>query len=751
MKHQILIILTVISLLTACALSPQPKETPEASVPAAETQTIAYAVPFEELKDGDRFIVVNKAKMRTLTSISEMDSFVASSVRKGAEGLTHIPEHSLIFTFEKGEGNHFRMKTEEGFLTSAEMGYALYLKTQVSPCSEWEAMTDGTILCTGAVWEEEGQESGMYLYLYDYENDFVTRERQENDPEPFEMVFYRIDDGYTPRMDDGKGYRLPVFETSDLHGYIASSENGVRFYDLARFAEMIKEARNRSGSERCDTVVLLDGGDMFQGSTLSNLLEGKPILTALHAMQYDAVTVGNHEFDWGIETVIDPDATLANSGIQNEMDNQIPVILSNLYRNGEKPSFTKDYVVLEKTALDAEGNELPVRIGILGFTGDYSDTIRDSLFKDLGYEIREDYDAMRELVKTLREKEHCDAVIILSHTDANLILPNLKPEKEADLMLGGHKHISDFGISENGTAYVMPAGNGMAMSYAELVFRKDESGNAVLETVPEPYIIANDEAEGLLPEETAGMEFLEPTIKNISDEAIDQLQSILEEEVGRISVSILIDEYLPGSGNRSCTGGNWYSSLYARAADADIGFINHYGMRKTFVLSPEESEQVITTADVLAMLPFSNHIWCFELSYEELLTAFQYALTPDGQNLFGMMSGIDCYFEGDTVNALVRDGETIYAHGKWYNGHGQDRVRVAVSDFMASSNRNEYGMDNPFIAWSSTSRLITDDLNEADEVLKVLKKEAAENEGRLYVDTEPHFIEGDYMPPEDGR
>ena len=55
-----------------------------------------------------------------------------------------------------------------------------------------------------------------------------------------------------------------------------------------------------------DRAVLLDGGDIFQGNTLSNLLDGRPLAEAYQLMGYDAVTIGNHEFDWQIENTVDP-------------------------------------------------------------------------------------------------------------------------------------------------------------------------------------------------------------------------------------------------------------------------------------------------------------------------------------------------------------------------------------------------------------------------------------------------------------
>jgi hypothetical protein len=115
------------------------------------------------------------------------------------------------------------------------------------------------------------------------------------------------------------------------------------------------------------------------------------------------------------------------------------------------------------------------------------------------------------------------------------------------------------------------------------------------------------------------------------------------------------------------------------------------------------------------------------------------------------MSGFDCYYDGKTVNALVKDGETIFAHGKWYNGHGKDKVRLATNEYVATTNRNKDGMDNPLCAWLETELLIDIGVVDNEAAIRSLEKEAAENDGHLYIDTKPHFIEGDYTPPEDSR
>jgi 5'-nucleotidase len=82
---------------------------------------------------------------------------------------------------------------------------------------------------------------------------------------------------------------LSIVGTNDLHGHLEVLPA------FSGYLESLRAARAAEGGG----VVLLDGGDMFQGTLESNLAEGAPIVEAYAALGYDAVTIGNHEFDYG--------------------------------------------------------------------------------------------------------------------------------------------------------------------------------------------------------------------------------------------------------------------------------------------------------------------------------------------------------------------------------------------------------------------------------------------------------------------
>ena len=193
-----------------------------------------------------------------------------------------------------------------------------------------------------------------------------------------------------------KDTRIAVFETSDIHGYLVDITGGdskTFQYRLAHIAKVVDNARE---SGDYDDVLLVDGGDIYQGSPLSNLTDGAALRAALDIMGYDAVTLGNHEFDWDVKTyATDSMATIPAYELGDYSgDPNIPVIAATLYsaNNHNRTLFTKDYVVVEKGGR---------RIALIGYIPDYSDEIMHSKIEP--FELHGDLAEFSQLVKEINE------------------------------------------------------------------------------------------------------------------------------------------------------------------------------------------------------------------------------------------------------------------------------------------------------------------------------------------------------------
>ena len=169
--------------------------------------------------------------------------------------------------------------------------------------------------------------------------------------------------------------RIAVFSTSDIHGYLMDTTGGDEStyqYRMARIAKIVSDART---SGEYDDVLLVDDGDIYQGAPVSNLTQGGALRACLDRMHYDAVVLGNHEFDWDLGVTAQKDGTLAPYSFGGYAgDPTIPILACNLYdaETKERSAYTKDYVIVEKAGY---------RIALIGYIPDYSGEIMRSMIE----------------------------------------------------------------------------------------------------------------------------------------------------------------------------------------------------------------------------------------------------------------------------------------------------------------------------------------------------------------------------------
>ena len=525
-------------------------------------------------------------------------------------------------------------------------------------------------------------------------------------------------------------YRLPLIQTTDLHGYMVTTENGTTHYRLAYIAG--KANARRSGRD----LLLLDSGDLYQGASVSNMLDGRPIYTAIDMMDYDAVALGNHEFDWGWNNLVDPDATLPDytwKGIAYE--NKVPVVCANLYQYGIRSSTTKDYVIVEKEVKNSGGSTARVKIGIVGFATDFSGNIMTSKFSGMSYSIKENYNIAEDIAADLEATGKCDATVLLVHGAAPSVAARLRQGSAIDLVLGGHSHRYECGVTEAGMPYLQGGRHAERYAYAELEFSVDNDGKLSFSGVEAQQIVPVDATKDHL------ADYVDPLIKEVSDDALDAISEQLNTVIGHIQVAATTYT-LSGSGGRSTTMGNWMCDITRRIGEADVAFVNSGGIRTTVPLNGQ-STQDITVAKVYEMFPFDNTIYVYSISYADLLLLLEYALTSGGSGLLSQMTGIDCYYTSqNTVQRLIKDGTTIYQSGTWTEDWASRTLTLALSEYLATTEQTDYttGKPNPLLEWNGTSRLLQNELIDNENAVRVLKAEAASSGGLLSIDTRPHFI-----------
>ena len=521
-------------------------------------------------------------------------------------------------------------------------------------------------------------------------------------------------------------FRIPVYETSDVHGNLVDTSSGkdeTYQYRLARLADVVDDVR----AENRDAL-LLDGGDIYQGTPLSNLQNGEPMIAAYDAMEYDAVSLGNHEFDWEVTELIDSDGTMGSYHLSDKIkgDSQIPVVCNNMYskETGKRVDFTQDYTIVEKTAVSLDGKTKKVKVAIIGYVDDYSKDIMAA--KIAPYSIHEDIQALEGQAAQIKTTGEADIVVVLTHAGASAIANQLDNETEVDLVLGGHTHQDMAGTAENGVPYAQPKNAAQSYVYAELCI--DPNTNDV--TVEKQQVVNLIEDKTTLYDTEANKDNLADDVVEISKVAIDIVKPILEDELGYITTPITKDLL---EGSLSSTAGMWISDLMNRATGSKVSFTNNGGIRTSFVMEEGATTRTVTKGDIYTIAPFNNTLYVYDVDYAKLKEALDFTV-KSASSMALRMSGVTAYFKGETVHTIILDGTTIYENGTWIADKATP-VRICTNQYVGTS------AGTPFANWTPVETSAVDN----ESFMAVLQKESAQNNGFLNVSTTPNMIEGDYV------
>ena len=221
-----------------------------------------------------------------------------------------------------------------------------------------------------------------------------------------------------------KKIKLVILHTNDTHSQIEPTENSnLKTANMGGYARRMGVIEKIRSEEK--NVLLFDAGDFSQGTPYFNFFNGRVEIDALNRMQYDAGTLGNHEFDNGIDTLA---VILKNA--------RFPLISSN-YEVDNTPikNQIQPYLILKKFGL---------KIGIMALNVDPKSLIIESNYRGLVY--RDPIEKAQELSAFLKNKKKCDLVICLSHlgSDSTSVDVNdftvAHQTKHIDIILGGHSH-----------------------------------------------------------------------------------------------------------------------------------------------------------------------------------------------------------------------------------------------------------------------------------------------------------------------
>lgn len=356
--------------------------------------------------------------------------------------------------------------------------------------------------------------------------------------------------------------RLILLHTNDLHGYLEATEKG----GLSRVATLVRSLRAAFPGE----VLLLDAGDLAQGTPLSGLFYGEPVARTLDLLDYDAVAIGNHEFDWGGEKM------RAMLAAINE-----PVVCANLVtEDGTRP-----YPAYE--IVDCKG----LKVAVVGLVTPDTPNV-SSPGGTRGYRFLDPVTSLQELMPELDEKS--DLVIALTHLGVEEDKKLARAVPQLDLIVGGHSHTAlEKPLTEAGVPILQAGSYARFLGFALLEIEADRIASLEYRLLPIGPDMAADPAV---------VELLAPFVADVTDRMEQPVGELLG-GVSKVQTPGYVDNPL----------GNLIADVFRAETGADVALYNRGGIRVE-----QLQEGVVTRGDLYQLLPFDDPIVVLKASGSQL-------------------------------------------------------------------------------------------------------------------------------------
>jgi len=433
-------------------------------------------------------------------------------------------------------------------------------------------------------------------------------------------------------------YKATILFLNDLHGNLqplkVKDESGksVEVGGIARIATLVKNIRLENEKQGAKTFVII-AGDILQGTPMSTVFTGKADIEALNAIGVSAMTIGNHEFDFGLDNFL----ALKKSAT-------FPIISSNVVWKDSGKLVADPYVSFQLCPRFS--------LNVIGAT------TRELLFTTAPANVEKIN--VLDSVKTVKESydklKDKGPVILLSHsrfqTDSEIAtaVPGLVG------IIGGHDQILFNPYRKVGEVPVFQAfEKGKYLGRIDLEIERPSGKTKIVNWT---YLPVSAEIA------------LDPEIAKIVEKYNSQLDSKFKEELGGNKT------FLYGERDKiryeETNLADWVADIMREFTGAQMAFINTGSLRASIDAGP------ITMEEVFKMMPYANEILMAQLTGAEVLKALTRAVSgtrDDEDGGFLAVSGIKFQIKGKAVSEVMV-GDQPLDPKKTYS--------VAITDFMAS-------------------------------------------------------------------
>ena len=419
-----------------------------------------------------------------------------------------------------------------------------------------------------------------------------------------------------------------IVGTTDVHGWFAghTQNNTLQYGGVALLSTYLSALRSQPGAP----VVLVDSGDLFQGTLESNYFEGEPVVRAYNYLGYAAAAVGNHEFDYG---PVGPDSVARTPGEdplgalkKNAGEARFPFLSANMTEvaTGKTPAWAKPYAIV-----DAGG----ARIGIIGLsTPDTPNvTVRSNVLSlNFGDPVAATVKAADEL-----HAQNVDAIVVIAHmggrcTDINDVrdVASCDPKQEAmafvrrlpagtiDAYLAGHTH-QQMRQFINGVPVVQGLAYSREFATIDLYVDRDRHHVDPSRTQIRPLT-------EIVPTSTIQPD---PKLDALLAPYLERVAAKRNEKLGITTAA----PFVRGFGTESSLG-DLLAGAIRTYAKSDMAFMNSGGIRTNLRAGD------LVYGDIFEVSPFDNYLAVVSMTGEQIAEALR--LTTNGERGIMQVSGL---------------------------------------------------------------------------------------------------------------
>lgn len=439
--------------------------------------------------------------------------------------------------------------------------------------------------------------------------------------------------------------RLRIIATNDFHGALEprADAGGVVRGGAAYVAAVIDAARKECAPV-CQTL-LLDGGDMFQGTPASNLAFGKPVVDYYNRMGYVAAALGNHEFDWGTDTLR-----------ARMRDARYAILGANVrYTDGLDVPWIRD-----DTLVTLGGT----KVGVIGIATVLTpSTTRAANVRGLRFD--DPAPIVNARARTLRERG-AEIVVVIAHAGAfcnsagsggcegEIIEFARKLTERVDAIVSGHTHtLVDYAV--NGIPVVQARSSGRAVAVIDIPL---ENGKRVTGGYEEVRDVV---ASAVAPD---------PQVAALVKDATESVASFVNRRVAEIATPLGRDGAQYPLGNLIADAQRW-------AGKGDVAIMNNGGIRASLRAG------TATYGSLFEVQPFGNVLYSLKMTGSQLKEYLERLVNRD--ELRAHVSGVTIGYNpelprGQRIVSLRLPAGRTLAEGAVYN--------VIVNDLLATGDDN---------------------------------------------------------------